>query len=274
MNQTATVSLIALLLAGCASPGEPGRVSRLLAFLDPSTGTTYHLPVRCTFCGSGAAVASVEETRASVAAVTDRSLLQLGEPVEGALRGSVTVAAAAPARYLPVARTETVTASAPVVAPEVTAAQLAPLPEPRLKIDMEFTSAKRLVVFGLGRAGLGPVGKAAVAELVPWAKQAEKVYLRGGADSSGNARRNEELALARAASAKSAFVAAGVDEAKLIASYCASCYVTDNDTVEGRRLNRRVEVELVLQQKLAARMPKPVHSTYFPLLPRWDEKRN
>lgn len=261
MNKIAPVSLTALLLAGCVSSWTPERPLGLFAFLDPNTGVTYRLPLRCSLCPSGEAVASAGVSVAA-AAPADQSMLKVGEPVVGTLPGAATVAAAAPARYLPPppqAQAAALPAAAPAAAPAAPA-----LPEPRLKIDTEFASAKRLVVFGLGRAALGPVGKAAVAELVPWARQAEKVHLRGGTDSSGNARRNEELALARAAAVKSAFVAAGVDQSKLVASFCASCYLADNDSVDGRRLNRRVEVEMVLKQELAARMPKPVHALELP----------
>jgi outer membrane protein OmpA-like peptidoglycan-associated protein len=138
------------------------------------------------------------------------------------------------------------------------------LPRPQLKLDTEFASAKRLILFAAGRAGLGPVGKMAVAELAPWAKQAEKIHVQGGADASGHVQRNRELATARAASVKSAFVAAGVDRNKISTSYCSDCYVAANDTDQGRRVNRRVEVELVLQQQLAVRLPAPVHSVEVP----------
>jgi outer membrane protein OmpA-like peptidoglycan-associated protein len=129
-----------------------------------------------------------------------------------------------------------------------------------LKLDTEFESAKRLVRFAHGTAALGPGGKRAVAELAPWAKQAEKVHVRGGADSSGNAAHNRELAMARATAVSSAFVAAGVDRDRISKSYCTDCYVASNRTEEGRRLNRRVDVELLLKKEVFAQLPPPRHA--------------
>jgi outer membrane protein OmpA-like peptidoglycan-associated protein len=199
----------------------------------------------------------VAYTDAGVAVVSTMPVTSMGEVMPIAYTDNSMVRSSAPSSRLQA--TGKVVSEPPRVSRET--------PRPQLKLDTEFASAKRLILFAAGHAGLGPVGKMAIAELAPWAKQAEKVHVQGGADASGHVQRNRELATTRAASVKSAFIAAGVDRKKISTSYCSDCYVAANDTDEGRRINRRVEVELVLQPQLAAQLPAPVHSVEVPGVP-------
>lgn len=259
--------LAAVSLAACTSTPETPlaeQAAAMHAFLDPATGVTYYLPVRCLTCGPDA-VASAVPRRAGATLPPEVTLVAAVGPVTQVLPR----AAGEPARALPAASPSDRGRPATVSSREVVAvSRLTPDPaplvqhalKPLLKLDTEFASAKRLVLFAAGRTQLGPVGKLAIAELAPWAKQAERVHVTGSADASGQAHRNQQLAVARAATVKSAFIAAGVDRGKIATSVCADCYVAVNETEEGRRLNRRVEVELVLQRQLHAKLPAAVHS--------------
>ena len=136
--------------------------------------------------------------------------------------------------------------------------------EPALRMDTDFASAKRIVPFAFNRVGVGPVGTLAVNELAPLAKQAQTVYVRGRTDSRGDRELNQQVALNRAYAVRSAFVNAGVDKSKLRISYCTSCFIAPNDTEEGRRANRRVDVELIMPADEVAKLPKPVHALEYP----------
>jgi outer membrane protein OmpA-like peptidoglycan-associated protein len=276
MLRANSLSLITLLLAGCMSSPISERPAGVYTLLDPATGVTYNVPLRYNLT-AGLPRALASAGRSYVAQATDAVLFGTNERVGATETASpvvvasvATVSIAAPVE-LPQAATVAVQSASvegsaktdvqPVV---VTAALRDAPPFLNLKLDTEFASAKRLVRFAVGLSSLGPIGKLAVAELVPWAKQAEKVFVRGGADSSGNARRNRELALARARAVSSAFMAAGVHPQKITERFCSNCYVASNDTERGRRINRRVEVELVLQKELFAKLPGPVYALEAP----------
>ena len=107
---------------------------------------------------------------------------------------------------------------------------------------------------------LGPKGRQAFAEIVPLAKKAERVNVRGRTDSSGSRAENRRLAKARATTVLSAFVHEGVARKKLKATYCTRCFIASNDTADGRRTNRRVDIEVIMPAKLALRLPRPVYS--------------
>lgn len=135
---------------------------------------------------------------------------------------------------------------------------------PRLKLDTEFASAKRIVPFAFNKVGVGPLGAKAVKELAPLAKRADKVNVRGRTDGLGNAGSNRKVALDRAHTVYNAFVQEGVDKQKLRLTYCTTCFVAANDSEAGRRLNRRVEVELIMPRDQIAKLPKPVYALEAP----------
>ena len=145
-------------------------------------------------------------------------------------------------------------------APPVTQAASAP----GLKLDTEFASAKRIVPFAFNRAGVGPLGTKAVKELAPLAKRADKVNVRGRTDGFGNPGANRKVALDRAQTVYNAFVREGVQKQKLRLTYCTTCFVAPNDSEAGRRLNRRVEVELIMPRDEIAKLPKPIFALEAP----------
>jgi outer membrane protein OmpA-like peptidoglycan-associated protein len=279
VNRTRSLSVFVVVLAGCSWGPATENDVKTYAFLDPATGITYNVPLRF----------NLSTGLASLAHVT--SSAQLDEYVGDASEGARTARGDTPTTVALLARRNAPNAvqdvptrialvesshfaeSASMLPVSMKVAEAAPAslasraPEGsalNLKLDTEFASAKRLIRFAAGAKSLGPSGKLAVAELLPWAKQAEKVHVRGGADSSGNAVHNRELAMARATAVSAAFISGGVDQQKIAKSYCVDCYVASNTTMEGRRLNRRVDVELVLKQDIYAQLPAPVHAPKVP----------
>lgn len=125
-----------------------------------------------------------------------------------------------------------------------------------MKMDNTFASAKRIVPFSYSAGGLGPLGKQAVKEMASLAKDADRVYVRGRTDSSGTRAKNAVLAKNRADAVRTMFVAGGVPRNKVHATYCTTCFIASNDTEKGRRLNRRVDVELIMPVAKVVTLPK------------------
>jgi outer membrane protein OmpA-like peptidoglycan-associated protein len=83
------------------------------------------------------------------------------------------------------------------------------------------------------------------APLVADAKAAPVVLLRGRTDGSSDALVESRIARERAAAVRDYLVAAGVDPARIRATYQpVGDHVADNGSDSGRSLNRRVEIEL------------------------------
>lgn len=83
------------------------------------------------------------------------------------------------------------------------------------------------------------------AALIEDAKAAPLVLLRGRTDGTRDAPAESRIARDRAAAVRDYLVAAGVDPARIRATYQpAGDHVADNTSAGGRSLNRRVEIEL------------------------------
>ena len=83
------------------------------------------------------------------------------------------------------------------------------------------------------------------AALVDDAKASPLVLLRGRTDGTSDAPAESRIARDRATAVRDYLVAAGVDPARIRATYQpAGDHVADNASAEGRGLNRRVEIEL------------------------------
>ena len=83
------------------------------------------------------------------------------------------------------------------------------------------------------------------APLVADAKAAPLVLLRGRTDGSSDALVESRIARERATAVRDYLVAAGVDPARIRATYQpVGDHVADNSSDSGRGLNRRVEIEL------------------------------
>lgn len=81
--------------------------------------------------------------------------------------------------------------------------------------------------------------------LVEDAKASPLILLRGRTDGASDAPAESRIARERAAAVRDYLVAAGVDPARIRATYQpAGDHVADNASTSGRGLNRRVEIEL------------------------------
>ncbi|KAA3654049.1 MAG: hypothetical protein DWQ11_06060 [Proteobacteria bacterium] len=239
----------AVVVAGCSwSPFQswtqrPPTAQHASVFVNPVSGTTYRLPPSRT-------LAAHDTPRIVLARTSDESWAQ-------AVRASE---ADAPAR---IAAPPSLAAS-PVAREAPTLAAATPVTV--LQLDREFASITRMVPFAINSASLGPLGSKAVAELVPIAQEAREVAIRGRTDATGSTHANEVLAGARAHSVAAAFVAAGVPHDKISTSQCIDCFVATNTTQQGRRLNRRVDVEMHLPKARIAQLPPPVYALEAPPL--------
>lgn len=114
---------------------------------------------------------------------------------------------------------------------------------PRMAEDPTTTVFR--IEFGFARSDFVP-GDEMARVLLPAAKAAHRVNLRGFTDSMVLSEENKRLALARALSARQYLTAQGVDPNKVRVFYnSAGGFVADNTTPEGQAKNRRVDIELV-----------------------------
>lgn len=107
------------------------------------------------------------------------------------------------------------------------------------------------VIFETGKATLRPGAAARLAPLVSYLSAAPTVKVRidGHTDSVGSDAMNLRLSQARAASVRSALVAAGVDAGRVEAfGHGETKPVGTNVNAAGRQANRRVELTLLGQQ--------------------------
>lgn len=96
------------------------------------------------------------------------------------------------------------------------------------------------------------------APLVADAKAAPLVLLRGRTDGSTDAPVESRIARERAAAVRDYLVAAGVDPARIRATYQpVGDHVADNSSDSGRGLNRRVEIELYRVLPIGMTGPPP-----------------
>jgi outer membrane protein OmpA-like peptidoglycan-associated protein len=121
---------------------------------------------------------------------------------------------------------------------QLLAAMQAPASEPA-RPNSVFT-----VRFDFGSARVAIPAEVAAA-LVENAKASPLVLLRGRTDGTSDAPAESRIARDRAAAVHDYLVAAGVDPARIRATYQpAGDHVADNQSADGRALNRRVEIEL------------------------------
>jgi putative exosortase-associated protein (TIGR04073 family) len=81
-----------------------------------------------------------------------------------------------------------------------------------------------------------------------------RIQIQGFTDSTGSEKFNLQLSVARAEAVSRYLVAQGVDASRIdSAGYGATRAVASNDTLEGRRLNRRVEIQIRAGGVAAAR---------------------
>lgn len=110
-----------------------------------------------------------------------------------------------------------------------------PVAQPNSVFSVHFDFASTSVVIA---ADIAP-------DLIKGAKAAPLVLLRGRTDGTSDTAAESRIARERAAAVRDYMVAAGVDPARIRATYQpAGDHVADNGSPTGQQLNRRVEIEL------------------------------
>ena len=115
---------------------------------------------------------------------------------------------------------------------------------PRTVASQDLANRVFTVHFGFGDAGV-VVPDDIAPVLVDSAKSAPLIVLRGRTDGSADTPAESRIAQARALAVRDYLVSAGVDPARIRATYQpAGDHMADNASPAGRRLNRRVEIEV------------------------------
>ena len=113
--------------------------------------------------------------------------------------------------------------------------------------------APLVLYFPFNSATLSEADKLALDELMPHASKADRIVIASRTDNTGSETANQTVALARA-NAVRAYLRAKLrapDETFLIDAQGSCCYIASNDTPEGRRRNRRVEIVLSVSEQVA-----------------------
>lgn len=105
-------------------------------------------------------------------------------------------------------------------------------------------SGTAVVLFDHAQSRLTEHGRASIMALAAAVPKGAIVYVRGTTDSTGDPVKNEILARNRAAVVRALLMANGVARANIKTDFCTSCFVDGNDTEEGRRANRRVDISV------------------------------
>ena len=120
------------------------------------------------------------------------------------------------------------------------------------KVNIKFEAARSYtldnVQFDFGKATLRPESFTELGELVSYLKNKDniKVEIAGHTDNVGKDADNLKLSQQRADAIRNYVIKKGIQPARIIAKgYGAAEPIADNDTDEGRQLNRRTEVRVL-----------------------------
>lgn len=128
----------------------------------------------------------------------------------------------------------------------VSAPVIAPANAPKEHRLATTPATSRLTVhFAPGAFALDEQGKRALDDALPAARKAKRIVLMGRTDNDGAAKTNALLARRRALAVRDYLRRGLADTAHMIVidARGACCFVSGNETAEGRRANRRVDVE-------------------------------
>lgn len=125
--------------------------------------------------------------------------------------------------------------SAPAVVPELPAVASNTVESPAEHLMLRFQS---------GSSSLDKEAKRALDQFLPIARKSERIVIMGRTDSIGSVKGNNAIALARALHVRNYLhdKMLDVDNTIEIDAKGSCCFVSGNDTREGRQENRRVEV--------------------------------
>jgi outer membrane protein OmpA-like peptidoglycan-associated protein len=120
------------------------------------------------------------------------------------------------------------------------------------KVDIQFEAPKSFVLdnctFETGKAELKPEAYAVLDELVEYLKRKEdeRIEVGGHTDNVGKAESNMVLSTNRANTVRAYLLMKGIAPERVTAQgYGMTVPVAENDTAEGRSLNRRTEVKVL-----------------------------
>lgn len=242
---TFSITAISVAVTGCMTAGVYDQ-PRYSYFLPTRSNTETHadapngpagdaaVPLRLLSLNKATtANAPIEVPEAMPVAARDRSMVASALSVEIASDLKKAMPASVPQSLQPAA--STVEAEASKTSGTV-----------ELKTDTRFESVKRIVSFGYASAQLNPDARQQLQLIVPLALQAASVKVTGATDASGDGATNKRLALNRAVAVARSLIASGVATSHVRATYCTTCFIGRNDSDEGRRSNRRVDVEMVM----------------------------
>lgn len=136
------------------------------------------------------------------------------------------------------------------------AAELEKIAETKRTDQGLVTKLKSDILFDTGRASLKADAKNNLKEMAEIMKKYPENVLKinGYTDITGSSRLNEELSENRAESVKKQLVAAGMPESVISTDGLGPANpVASNDTAEGRKQNRRVEIEVTVDE---SKVPK------------------
>lgn len=118
------------------------------------------------------------------------------------------------------------------------------------------TKLKSDILFDTGKSDLKPQAKSNLTEMATIMKKYPEnvLTIKGYTDNTGSLKINQELSGKRAAAVKSQLVAGGIPtETISIVGMGPDSPIADNKTPEGRQQNRRVEVEITVDE---SKVPK------------------
>jgi outer membrane protein OmpA-like peptidoglycan-associated protein len=129
---------------------------------------------------------------------------------------------------------------------QLASASAAPVPQvTETRPAVPAPSRTTVVTFAPGAAVLTATAMQALAAILPDARRAQVIEIRGRTDELGSAAWNDVLARNRALAVRDYLRAYDLPEATTVrlSARGACCYVAGNDTAQGRAANRRVEIE-------------------------------
>lgn len=106
-----------------------------------------------------------------------------------------------------------------------------------------------MVHFPLGASTLNADAKHALDKMIPVARNADRIVISGRTDNIGNTKVNDAIALARALHVRNYMRDQLLDVPNTIEidAKGSCCFISKNDTPDGRKENRRVEVVFTLR---------------------------
>lgn len=118
------------------------------------------------------------------------------------------------------------------------------------------TKLKSDILFDTGKSALKPEAKANLQQMADIMKKYPEnvLTINGYTDNTGSSKVNDELSENRAKAVRTQLIAAGMPESVISTSGKGSSgAIGDNSTAEGRKQNRRVEIEVTVDE---SKIPK------------------